>query len=551
MDNNEGKKSIWLDIRFIICLLIVGVLVYLIASTLIHFNSIGKDEQRIPYGDKWTYESGSVVNMDELRSGQEQIIHKRTDAEQINDRMLCFFSKNIYFSVYMDGELIYDFHPDPPKIFSRAYGIFPHAVNLPVTLRDGDLKIVIHNIYEDNPGFIRDMVLDNGGQFLIEVLQNDLMDFLLCLLVFAFGTVLFVIGLIGRYFKDERYEIISMGTFAMVSSLWVISETSVLSLLTGAPVAVHFIDYISLDLLALPGVIFVASATRFEKKFPIYILAGLTALKIGYSIFSTCTGGKDYHQLLVLTHILLGITVAVVIVMVALGVIRKRIRNGLVSALFAVLLFSLVMGIVDIVRYMTMPHEYVKASYYKYALFLFIFVCGVYEFVRMSEMSRRGQYAEIMEELAYKDGLTGMLNRLAFNREIESLKTDSTLIMLDMNYLKRVNDEMGHDVGDMYITKIADLMHESFCHGEKCFRIGGDEFFVLADYKSTDPLYGESLKRMKELVDEFNSSSERTIPLSIAHGYAEFVTGSDIEEYIRLADQRMYEMKAEMKLQMG
>ena len=553
MDEKREIKKSKFDYRLVICIVIAIVVIYLIVSTFLHINSIGQYKETIPYDSAWTYDNGMIVDLDNLKVGEELVIRKKVRGDEISDHMLCFYSKNIYFSVYVDDELIYAFRPNAPSFIGKAYGIFPHAVNLPVRTGDGVIRFEITNIYDDKAGFIREMTLDNGGQFLIELMQDSTMDFLLCLLVFTFGAVLFVVGVIGRYFSEERYEIISLGTFAMVASLWVSSETPIFSLLTGAPVAVHFIDYISLDLLSLPGIIFVASVTRSWKKPVIISFAALTAAKIIFSVISTACGGWDYHELLIVTHILLAIAVIVIIIFVARGLVMRRMRSGLVIALFITLLFSLAMGVIDIIRYMTMQDEYSKASFYRYALFLFILVCGIYEFFRISEMSRRGRYAEIMEELAYEDGLTGLMNRMAFNREIEEaseLKSDCTLIMLDMNDLKRVNDELGHDMGDKYISRIAEMMKQAFCHGEKCFRIGGDEFFVMALYGNSDPRFEESLNRMTEQVEDFNRSPDCKVPLGIAYGHAEYVPGEkDIEEQIRLADQKMYEMKAEMKLQ--
>ena len=552
MEDKKTTKRIPLDYRFILCTVIVAALVYMLTSTLLHVNDVRRDVHTISYDSMWFYEDGTPADLNNLKEGDEVIIHKKADAKEINDRTLCFFSKSIHFSIFMDEVRIYDYHPDPPKILGKAYGIFPHSVNLPVLYSDGVIRIVINNIYSDEPGYLREMVLDDGGQFLIGEMQDSAMDFLLCLIVFTFGAVLFVVGLIGRYFEEERYEIISVGTFAMVAALWVASETAIVPLLTGAPIAVHFLDYICLDLLSLPGVIFVSSVTRNKyKKYIIWAFSFMTAAKIIYSIISTLTGGKDYHKLLFLTHILLAITVVTVIVLVVRGLMNKMLRSGLIVGMLLVLLFSMAMGVVDIVRYVTRTNEYYHASYYKYALFLFILVCGIYEFVRISDMSRRGRYAEIMEEMAYQDGLTGLQNRMAFNREIGKASkqdTDLALIMLDLNYLKNVNDELGHDAGDQYIIKMAELMRKVFCHGEKLFRIGGDEFFVLGQYKDTDPVLEESLKSLDELVAEDHSISGKDMPLSIAYGYTGYKAGEmDIEDQIRIADKNMYEKKAEMK----
>lgn len=144
-----------------------------------------------------------------------------------------FYSKNVYFTVSLDGEVIYDFHPDAPKLFGKAYGVFPHAISLPVLNKDGNLYIEIDNIYPGSPGYIRDILLDNSDHFILSKLQESTYEFIFCLIVFVFGIVLVIIGIVGRYFGDKRFEIISMGIFGMVSALWIASETQMLPILTG------------------------------------------------------------------------------------------------------------------------------------------------------------------------------------------------------------------------------------------------------------------------------------------------------------------------------
>ena len=166
-------------------------------------------------------------------------------------------------------------------------------------------------------------------------------------------------------------------------------------------------------------------------------------------------------------------------------------------------------------------------------------------------MSRRGQYAEIMEELAYRDGLTGLLNRMGFNNALkiaEKGKHTYTFIMLDMNYLKKVNDELGHITGDLYIKRIASCITEVFVNGESCFRIGGDEFFVLTDYEMSDPRFKQCMDLLLEKLDHFNEENNFSIPLSVAYGATEYKPNRDtIEAKVKLADEKMYKMKAEMK----
>ena len=436
MDNRDENRKIGVDRRFYFCAIITVTLLYLILDTMFHMNSLDKEDQTEDYSENWFYEDGTAVDFDNLSKGKEVVIHKRGNMEEVNDRMICFHSKNVYFSIYLDDELIYDFHPSAPKIFGKAYGVCPHSVSIPVMLKDGELKIVLYNIYPKEPGFIKDICLDNGNQFLVEKMQDSAADFMLCLIVFIFGIILLTIGFVGRYFKEKRGEIISVGTFAMVSSLWVACETDIFPIIIRAPVAVHFMEYMTLDLLGISGIMLVTAVTDCRRFHIVDVFAALTAAKIGFSIFSVLSGGLDYHQLLIVSHVLLSLAVIIVLTLVVHGVKRHLLKQKHMKILFVVLLFSILMGVIDIIRYIVLPYEYNRPSYYKYSMFLFIIVLGSYEVYAISEMSRRGQYAEIMEDLAYKDGLTGLMNRLAYNREIERAGMSEepvAFIMLDMN----------------------------------------------------------------------------------------------------------------------
>lgn len=91
-----------------------------------------------------------------------------------------------------------------------------------------------------------------------------------------------------------------------------------------------------------------------------------------------------------------------------------------------------------------------------------------------------------MEELAYVDSLTGLANRLLFRDRLEQVlkglsrtKTNAALLYLDLDEFKRINDSMGHDVGDALLMKIAETLRQCVRHQDTVARMGGDEFVIL------------------------------------------------------------------------
>ena len=155
---------------------------------------------------------------------------------------------------------------------------------------------------------------------------------------------------------------------------------------------------------------------------------------------------------------------------------------------------------------------------------------------------------------ANRDSLTGLRNTTSykawaakFNEKIEAEQADFGIIVLDINDLKKTNDENGHEVGNELIVAAAKLISGIFKRSP-VFRIGGDEFLVV--------IQDDDLKNREKLLDQLNSecaetfvNSELKIPLAIAVGCAMFDPEKDAQfaDVFNRADNAMYENKRMIK----
>ncbi len=161
-----------------------------------------------------------------------------------------------------------------------------------------------------------------------------------------------------------------------------------------------------------------------------------------------------------------------------------------------------------------------------------------------------------LEQLATKDALTGIRNKTAYDGEvktiIQDLKKGATtfgVVMIDLNYLKRINDTFGHEKGNVAIKKLCKLICDIFAHSP-VFRVGGDEFVVIlrnSDYENRDSLvkkFNDELARIQNT--EGLTEWEKT---SAAIGCAVFEESTDVDydSVFRRADQAMYERKKAMR----
>ena len=174
----------------------------------------------------------------------------------------------------------------------------------------------------------------------------------------------------------------------------------------------------------------------------------------------------------------------------------------------------------------------------------------------MNELISSQQHADAMSRLATMDSLTGMQNKTSFDRHSELLKQgldegekEFGFVMLDLNNLKLINDNYGHEKGDMAIIRLCHIICEIFVHSP-VFRVGGDEFVVIVkneDYKNVEALVERFKAKIR--VTSRDRSADPWDRVSAAVGYALYneELDSDLQSVLDRADKEMYQCKRQMK----
>ena len=151
-----------------------------------------------------------------------------------------------------------------------------------------------------------------------------------------------------------------------------------------------------------------------------------------------------------------------------------------------------------------------------------------------------------LKTLSSMDMLTGVLNRNEMNNRIDELrKKDSDqitglgIVFADLNGLKRVNDNNGHEAGDLLLKNAAIVLQNVFV-GDQIFRAGGDEFMILLSYTNEEAIK-DKCNKVKKLSKKYSN-------VSFALGYVYQSDSSNITDALKIADQRMYEDKAKYYL---
>ncbi|MFO1090130.1 MAG: PleD family two-component system response regulator [Hyphomicrobiales bacterium] len=157
-------------------------------------------------------------------------------------------------------------------------------------------------------------------------------------------------------------------------------------------------------------------------------------------------------------------------------------------------------------------------------------------------------------ELAVTDPLTGLYNRRYMDSQVDILIDNAanrnkplSLLMLDVDYFKAVNDTYGHDAGDRVLKELAARIKKHIRNVDLGFRVGGEEFVIVLP--ETEPEVALRVaERLRKAVSSrpFPIGEKAALPITISVGIASFASANDtLEEMLKRADDALYKAKRE------
>jgi diguanylate cyclase (GGDEF)-like protein len=152
-----------------------------------------------------------------------------------------------------------------------------------------------------------------------------------------------------------------------------------------------------------------------------------------------------------------------------------------------------------------------------------------------------------LDHLAAHDALTGLANRRRFTEELAQRIRDrdgvSTVIFGDLDGFKAVNDEHGHQAGDVVLQTVARRLAAEIRPEDLVARLGGDEFAVLC-FGLAEQDAGGLMDRLRAVVAEPIEVGGATVTVGLSVGVADSFDGQGLDDLLRTADARMYDDKA-------
>lgn len=552
------KRGKFTSIRAIIVSAFIILGIYILNMGMMDF----AEQDTIAYlSDEWNLSSDDTflnnITTDEIndyirnkaKPGDKVTITSRMPSEgMIAAPTLKLHVINLPYKVYYNNNLITD---DSMRYVKKNIYLGERTtyVGLPVMAAGRDVSIVFFIRENNHNSRFFTPIWGNSEDLFFRFISDNVFAISIGIFLFVFGILFFTISLFIMPVMRKISELICSSILCDNIGLYILSDASILKMFLETELCdnlyvISVFTYVPLICLLL---------------YAIYPYKLKSAMGIA-AIFGTVSS-----FVLMLLHFLgivyidqsNGFSYLIEVVLIVVQIITIN-REGLISwrsetagslELKALIVLEALDMIEPVPELLSYTYTDVNATVKLIGPAIFVALTAYNNLTYLSDAYVNGSGYTRLKRLAYKDGLTGLANRATFDKLMNKFaKSDDDYIIMsiDLNDLKKINDNYGHVRGDEYIKKFGKILDETFSAYGTCARTGGDEFVVMSTMLSDEKAYSlsESLRQKMSTLSRKNDK-----PYSVAIGWAfRHERGyNDPHEIYLLADNRMYDNKRMIK----
>lgn len=461
---------------------------------------------------------------------------------------LVFYCIHQNAAVYLENDCIYTMKMQDGGISGKSPGYVWNALSFSEEDNGKRVSIEITPVYSSSVEIVPIMYFGNRYDIAREIIMDSLWNLLFSVVVIALGFMYIFFVLFNNRKTSVESNLSMLGFFAIQLGLWKLSESEAINFLFAGHPALSQITFVTLMFMGISMVLYIKELYSTRENRIWYIPCVLGFVNIIVTLLLQFAGIADMRQMLPFTHAVIGVSILITIVMTVYEVRsvgwnkRLKLNIGCLAGCF-------VGAGIDMLFYYASKGD--APSVFSMLGFLnYILVLGISSMQEVKELMQFGIKAQKYEQLAYHDQLTGLYNRTAYEEFTGSQEFDPEgciVLIMDLNNLKSCNDVLGHDKGDIYIREAARLIKECFGTVGNCYRMGGDEFYVLMKNETADSCR-ERMAQLQERIAMCGAVGEH-FKMGIACGFKIYDRCMDrnISETARRADKAMYQDKFAMK----
>lgn len=452
---------------------------------------------------------------------------------------LMFYTNHQEVYATVGGKLVYS-NEKSNSIFGHTTGSVWNRIETPAY--SSQVVVITKPVYSDIASRPTEFYFGDGVAMYENLIYRSFLEMLFCILIITVGVCLAIYYFISG--RSSR-EILYLGIFAGLLGLWSLGETAGAILLVQPRAAASYCAFTCLMLMGYPFTLFIRYFLHLHNT------KICDAVLIAMTIISICCQGMQFLGIRDIKQnaVLVQLELILCCIYLFYGIILNMRLGKHKRKTYTCLVGGLVLGTAFAMDMNAYYDDQLNANRYsKFGFLVFIILISL-ETARYARLqAEKERKLKLYQEMAVKDLLTNCYNRNAYNKDVEAFDSEKNTFILtfDLNNLKKCNDTLGHSVGDQYIIEASSIIQNSFSSVGKVYRIGGDEFCVIAKNISKEKIM-VLLDKMRQEESDFRLESE--IPLAIACGVAQYDPAGDasLEDTRSRADELMYENKKELK----
>lgn len=457
--------------------------------------------------------------------------------------VLCLQTYHQTVRAWADGQLIYTYGLQNKTSFGRMFGNVWNLI--PLSSRSGgqELTLELTAAYTSSGLRIYPMLLGSRSAVLFRLLRQDLGTLAFCtgalLLAAIFLLVTLVLKLRGLDYN--RRSFFYLGLFVLLAGLWVFTDSKLPQFFFHNKAPFYLLSFYAFLLLPVPLLLFLQDFCPHSRR----VTAALSLATLANFAVTVVLSAADLVDILYLLgtcHLLLFITIGCCIAMCIRE--KHKFRNREVHLILWGVVILCVFALLALGLFYLSDNSD-NSRFFRYGMLIFIALLSVSAIQHSLAILKENMTAETYRKMAYLDVMTGLANRAAFEQHMDALSAGQVapvaLLLFDLNGLKHVNDTWGHHAGDELICAAARCLRQAFDPLGVCYRIGGDEFVVLAPGRGQRDVL-RALDRLSSVLEACNQG--RSTPVDLAWGYAvRRGPGESMKDFFQRADDWMYRHK--------
>lgn len=457
---------------------------------------------------------------------------------------ICFRTSHARVAVLIEDEIIYDYAWDGDIPLGESPGGLWNIVELKPEYAGKVITIKAYSPYSNYNGMFRSVIYGSKNNIILYILNETFWMFFFSCIPLVLGVLLLFIALFSN--KDiSGKPFLYIGIFMLIVGIWEMTESGYLQFKNGHMFTMQILNLLTFGFIPLSAVMALRYTNMLKYHYNKLFWSNVAAFCV--YLLSQLVGIADMTSIMWIIHIMV-IVDSVFVFIDTKKYCEEMEENGRFWFITMTYAFVFVSIVIDIYRVYIYPDSY-NGYVTRIAIVIFILLMGINIIYASMALQRSNVERETIISMAYTDNLTGINNRRCFEEDTEKLvdaKKNFTVVAIDMNNLKMINDELGHKFGDEALIKVAEALKMFEKFGEKCYRMGGDEFEVICTHMT-----GEEIDNLCEKINAELGKTEYFPgkPLSMAYGYFRFSANMDkeINKVLAQADKKMYEKKAKMK----